>query len=215
MPILAPIIQAAVKGASTGIGLAGEKYHDHKERKAALALAKGEIPSSTLPGISPEALLNPLEPGAETANDERIWALDEASGRPPSYDESDPEHRPMPERTVSDLVHNVFASLMPHENRPKRLPYPIIIPQRRPGERTRGFAQAYPPDMEAFGMDQAAFLRFLQSFHESSQAAPWLQALFISAQAVGVYPSHITMAVSISLSFAAGYDARDSSTLPS
>jgi hypothetical protein len=60
--------------------------------------------------------------------------------------------------------------------------------------------------MEAFGMDQAAFLRFLQSFHESSQAAPWLQALFISAQAVGLYPSHITMAVSISLSFAAGYE---------
>jgi hypothetical protein len=204
MPILAPIIQAAVKGASTTIGLAGEKYHDHKERKA--ALAKGEIFLSTSPGSSPEVLLNPLEPGAETANDERIWALDEASGRPPSDDESDPQHRPLPARTVSDLVHNVFASPIPHENRPRRLPYPIIIPQRRPGERTRGFAQAYPPDMEAFGMDQATFLRFLQSFHESSQAAPWLQALFISAQAVGFYPSHITMAVSISLSFAAGYE---------
>ena len=198
--VIAPIIRAAVKGVSTGLGLAGEKYHDHKERKATLASSENSDKSAN---ASIEE--NPIEPGAETANDERIWALDETAGEPPSYDESVPDQRPVPERTVSDLVHNVFAAPMPHQDHPTRLPHPVVIPQRRPGTKGRGFARAYPPDMEAFGVDEAAFLRFLQSFEDASQAAPWLQALYISANVVGLVPGHITMAVSISLSFAAGY----------
>ncbi|KAF2682198.1 hypothetical protein K458DRAFT_370860 [Lentithecium fluviatile CBS 122367] len=204
--VIAPIIRAAVKGVSTGMGLAGEKYYDHKERKATLSEREKSPNGST--DSSVEQLVNLLQPGDESASDQRIWALDEAAGEPPSYEESGASQRPVQERTVSELVHNVLgrgnSGTLPQMEQSIRLPHPIVIPQRRPGARGRGFARAFPPDMEAFGMDEAAFLRFLQSFQDASEAAPWLKALYISANAVGLVPGHITMAVSLSLSIAAG-----------
>jgi hypothetical protein len=199
------LISTAVKGVSAGIGLVGEKYHDRKERKA--ILEEQEI-SSSRSTQADEQLVDTLQLGDETANDERIWALDEAAGAPPSYKEVDTQQRPVPERTVSALVHDIFpprnGEVHLQYQQSLRLPYPIIIPQRRPGEKSRGFARAYPPDMEAFGIDEAGFLRFLQNFQDASQAAPWLQALYVSAGVIGLVPGHITMAVSLSLSIAAG-----------
>lgn len=202
---MAFVIRTAVQGVSAGMGLVGEKYHDSKERRA--ALAEEERSSDRLTSIGGQ--VNSMEPGQETSNDERIWTLDEAASDPPSYDESEAQQPPVAERTVSQLVQNVFASPVPQQDRPTRLPYPIIIPQRRPGSKGRGFARAYPPDMDAFGFDGAAFLRFLQSFQDASEASPWLQALFVSAQVVGLVPGAITMAVSLSISITAGYASPD------
>lgn len=207
--VIAPIIRTVVKGVSTGIGLAGEKYYDHKERKA--ALAEQDKSRSTSDLETTRELINPSEPGAETANDERIWALDEAAGDPPAYELEDTQaqqHRPTAERTVSDLVRDVGTfkddNANYHSEQPIRLPYPVIIPQRRPGTKSRGFARAYAPDLEAFGIDEDAFLRFLQGFQDASKASPWLNALYVSAGVVGFVPNHITMAVSISVQVTAG-----------
>ncbi|KAL4972051.1 hypothetical protein BDW66DRAFT_155090 [Aspergillus desertorum] len=35
---------------------------------------------------------------------------------------------------------------------------PVIIPQRRPGVRVRGFVRAYAPDLEPCGIDQDTFM---------------------------------------------------------
>lgn len=207
--VVAPLIRTVVKGISTGIGAAGEKYYDHKERKASYTTQENATDSASS-SEAPLNLVNPAEPGAETADDERIWTLDEAAALPPSYDDSlSHDKRPvLSERTVSDLAQNVVGlthqpDLQQSTTLP-RLPHPIIIPQRRPGSKARGFAHAYPPDMEAFGIDQDAFLQFLTNFEEASQASPWLKTLYLSAGIVGFIPGHITMAVSISLQVAAG-----------
>ncbi|KAF2796883.1 hypothetical protein K505DRAFT_270583 [Melanomma pulvis-pyrius CBS 109.77] len=107
---------------------------------------------------------------------------------------------------VSELVHNTLPmtpSVVPSGQRP-RLPYPVVIPQRRPGTKTRGFARVYPPDLNSLGIDQDTFLRLLKNFQTASQASPWLHALFISAGVVGLVPGAITLAVSISVQVAAG-----------
>ncbi|KAF2264372.1 hypothetical protein CC78DRAFT_463803 [Lojkania enalia] len=205
---MAFVIRAVVKGVSNGIGLAGEKYHDHKKRK--VALAEQDISSTATPVEAVEAV--PVPPYSSTddaANDERIWALDEAAGDPPAYEALNSHtSRPAPDRTISELVHDTVGTTHPEEwhvyDRAVRLPYPVIIPQRRPGTKARGFARAYPPDLEAFSIDENTFLSFLGNFHEASQASPWLNAVFIAAGAVGFVPSHITLAVSISVQFAAG-----------
>ncbi|KAF2740707.1 hypothetical protein EJ04DRAFT_558693 [Polyplosphaeria fusca] len=191
---MAFVIRAVTKGLSNGLGLAGEKYHDHKDRKAALAKQDS----------------NPTEPSSQdqnTADDERIWALDEAGGDPPGYEES--QQQAMSERTVSELVQDMVTTLHVEappraEQERARLPYPVIIPQRRPGTKERGFARAYPPDLEAFDFDQDSFLRFLQNFEDASQASPWLNAVYLTAGAIGFVPGHITMAVAISVQIAAG-----------
>jgi hypothetical protein len=184
-----------LKSVATGIGLASEKYHDHKERKAALK--------------TPEAVEN-----HDVANDEQDWALDEAAGDPPQYEEVESyangqtPGRPAVERTISDLVHDAVPArseaLRVIPDRATKLPYPIIIPQRRPGNKKRGFARAYAPDLEAFGIDEETFCRFLNNFDESSKASPWLNALFVSAGIVGLVPGVTTMAVAISVQVAAG-----------
>jgi hypothetical protein len=187
---MAFVLRIVNKGISTTIGLATEKYYDHKDRKAAL-----------------EA----LPAGEEFATNEHDWALDEAAGDPPEYNELDEQNaqaRLQAERTISDLVHDSVPArsekLQAHPDKDTKLPYPIIIPQRRPGTKTRGFARAYPPDLLSFGIDQESFMRFLDNFQESSKASPWLNALYISAGAVGLVPSTITLAVSISVQVAAG-----------
>lgn len=200
--VIAPILRTITKGVSTGMGLAGEKYSDHKERKAALEVQKASGNSSRPRDASPS------QQEDEVTNDERIWALDEAAGLP-SYEQAQAQDRPAVERTVSDLVHDVAISSeidaqALSADAPK-LPYPVIIPQRRPGTKARGFARAYAPVLESRGLDEETFLRFLQNFEDASQADPRLKALYVAANVVGLIPGHITMAVSICVSFAAGY----------
>jgi hypothetical protein len=183
---MAFVLGAVAKGVSATIGIAAEKYYDRKDRKAALSE-------------------QPHEPTETVVSDEQDWALDEAAD-PPDYETSELHNRHNLERSVSELVHDTVSIAPPQAQdlQRHRLPYPIIIPQRRPGTKQRGFARAYPPDIGPSGIDQEAFMRFLDNFQSSSEASPWLNALFVSAGIVGLVPGVITMAVSISVQVAAG-----------
>ncbi|KAI1611855.1 hypothetical protein EDD36DRAFT_419726 [Exophiala viscosa] len=58
-----------------------------------------------------------------------------------------------------------------------RLPAAVIIPQRRPQSKTRGFIRAYAPDLANCGIDQQVFMHFLGGF----DAAIKKQSLFFVA----------------------------------
>ena len=85
-----------------------------------------------------------------------------------------------------------------------KLPCPVIIPQRRPRDKKRGFVRAYAPVLEDCGIDQATFLDFLKTFHAASKASPWLTVVNIAAAGAGMAPSAIAMGVSIAVQFAVG-----------
>lgn len=199
--VIAPILRTINKGISTGIGLAGEKYYDRKDRKAALAEQEQKEANANVR----ETTVN--ESDSERADDERIWALDEAAA-PPDYESSQFERRPSAGRTISELVHDVAVTrehgVDNHAAPRTRIPYPVVIPQRRPGTKARGFARAYPPDLEGLGVDQDTFMKFLQNFEDAQQASPWLKTVYIAGSIVGLVPGHITMAVSLCVSVAAG-----------
>ncbi|KAF7895508.1 uncharacterized protein EAF01_009470 [Botrytis porri] len=133
--------------------------------------------------------------------DEEAWALDEAA------DISDPA-TPSEEFTqdANELV-NVFLRNHPppayNAEKPK-LPCPVILPQRRPRDKKRGFIRAYAPILEDCGIDQAAFLDFLKTFYHASKSSPWLQVINAAAGIVGFVPGPITMGVSIATQFAVG-----------
>ena len=85
---------------------------------------------------------------------------DEVDSLPPPY--SDEELA----RVDSDLtVPEPSSSSVAKE----RLTCPVIIPQRRPGDKTRGFERAYAPVLEEYGINQDSFLHFLKSFHKASK----------------------------------------------
>lgn len=58
-----------------------------------------------------------------------------------------------------------------------KLSVPVILPQRRPKSRSRGFIRAYAPVLQSKGIDEAMFLDFLQTFDQALEASPWINAL--------------------------------------
>ncbi|KAK4943152.1 hypothetical protein LTR10_017176 [Elasticomyces elasticus] len=77
-----------------------------------------------------------------------------------------------------------------------RLSLPVILPQRRPRNNSRGFVQAYAQALKECGIDQTQFLDFLNGFHEAIKATP-LFHIANAAVAIGSFPIP-SMAVQVS-----------------
>ena len=101
--------------------------------------------------------------------DETIWDLDQAA--------EDQIRQGLSwtgtEKTsyVDSIVHS-FLVEHPAPSQPNystQLDCPVIIPQRRPGNRRRGFVRAYAPVLSGCGIDEATFLRFLKDMYRASQ----------------------------------------------
>ena len=141
--------------------------------------------------------LTPLE-----EDDESAWQLDElaASTEPPSYEDSTGSD---PDALIRDLA--TTRQTNPNTQTPTTpLPLTVIIPQRRPRNKSRGFVRAYAPLLSTVGIDQTTFLRVLKTFHSASQANPIFTAITVAANIAGVVPEPIIMAVTISVQVAAG-----------
>lgn len=128
----------------------------------------------------------------ELGADEEAWNLDEMSEALPAYDDLEQEGQRQPgelarsntdndpdaihdddsedtkEKKIERMVRDLVAMAGPPG--PKtRLPMPVIIPQRRPGAKKRGFVRAYAPVLQDTGISQEVFLRFINDFHKASQ----------------------------------------------
>ena len=72
-----------------------------------------------------------------------------------------------------------------------KLPFPVILPQRRPGTKTRGFVRAYSPVLEESGVSQDAFLGFLKDLHKAAQASPIFDVVMIATALASAYPDPV------------------------
>lgn len=126
-------------------------------------------------------------------DDEAYWELDEATDEdPPAYDYSpsvegeidhaEPEHGEA-KPDVHKLVQIFLASHPAPTHETERLPCPVVVPQRRPRTKSRGFVRAYAPLLAGCGIDQDTFLEFLKIFHKASQVnklfSVWVILVFI------------------------------------
>ena len=143
-------------------------------------------------------------------DDEEDWELDEALDRGdsnedlPTYDESEREYVAV-DTLVNDVMSKNRAAASPSSTLVRApLPCPVIIPQRRPRKKVRGFVRAYAPLLgECSGIDQATFLAFLKNFYESSKASPVFPVIQVAAAIAGFAPSVIAMAVTTVVQIAA------------
>jgi hypothetical protein len=212
----------------TGVGAAVE-YHGHrKERKAAHSnVTSPSEPSetagsSTRPDLATrsttetpggrasenldgelkddDSLSSGYDSDTPIDNDEEAWELDEVSAatEPPSYEDAMEAGE-----TQETLVNDVLSGLRDTKVHAP-LPLPVIIPQRRPRNKSRGFVRAYAPVLEDVGIPQETFLKFLKNFHKASQANPIFGAVMVAAGIAGMAPSVIAMAVCTVVQFAAG-----------
>lgn len=150
-------------GVAKGIGIAREYYEHRKEQKQ----------TDTSPAES-QPVIAPVEAGDDQYgkldvddkdDDEEAWVIDDAQDEEPK----DVKPTIQEAKNVKQLL-EAFQRLHPQPAQPIRtanLPLPVILPQRRPRHRDRGFVRAYSPILQEQGIDQSAFFDFLDGFERA------------------------------------------------
>lgn len=123
---------------------------------------------------------------ASQADLEKIWKLDEAQEKYSRSRSTSPATHGSTQdsNSLADdfLVHNLNPLTDGTSLRPLgHLRLPVVLPQRRPSDRSRGFVRAYAPDLGDCGITQEMFLMFLEKFDKSTQANPMLLTLNLAA----------------------------------
>lgn len=182
------------KGVVSAVGLATE-VHRYRQEKKVTTKQQQQDPLETSLGSKTQ---DTLSSNGDSNIDDLDGDIRHVSKEPPAYEELAPRlswsDSPSPDAKASrDLSHEV-----------KPLPDPIILSQRRPGSKARGFIRAYPSTIGKYkGIDQTTFLSFLKEFHQQSQASHIFEIIMIGAEGGKWAPSAIAMAVGMSVQVAA------------
>lgn len=210
-----PIISSLIKGVGATIGLAAEGIQAHKEKKAA---SRGVSPNpqaehsasrSASKGEEEAGLHHDSDSdsGSDSEyldSDKAAWALDDAANEVddlPPYSETQASLDQVDLKPMEDFARD-FMQLHPqsfHPPLPQRLPMPVILPQRRPKDKSRGFVRAYAPLLGPSGVDEKTFIDFLNQLDTSAKASPVFNVINLACFAVGMIPSPIAIGVTIAV----------------
>lgn len=191
-----PIVKI-FKGLATGVGFVSESIQHHKEKKRAHDQQEEQQETSERAGS-----------GTTTREyDEADWQLDEAQqelSRETSQTPSTPDSPEQIPGLADSLIRNhpPTAHLKPPSSA-ARLELPVVVTQRRPKARDRGFVKAYAPILEDVGIDLASFLDFIDKLNKAVEPSPWIQAINLASFATQHVPLAISMAVSVALKIVA------------
>lgn len=193
---------ALVQGAAAGVGFASESIQHHREKKKA---RKQQEEQSTNNGHAASQDGRAGGEGLPEECDEAAWQLDEAQDDLAEANrtsmtnaQSSPSD---PSAIADDFIRTHRSEDVPSPS--GRLDLPVVITQRRPKARTRGFIQAYAPLLENVGIDQTEFLDFIDKLNKAVQPNPWLQAINLATLAAQNVPEPVSLAVSIATKMAA------------
>ena len=141
----------------------------------------------------------------DLVEDEEDWELDEAGDAKDSAEAATSEddgEKPDVRKILQKFLTDHPLPPSPADHAP--LPCPIVIPQRRPRTKSRGFVNAYAPILQNVGISQASWMDFLKTFHKASQASPVFGAILIAGHLAGYVPSVAAMVASTVLQVGAG-----------
>lgn len=214
-----PITQRAFQGIAAGIGLVSESITAHKAKKQNQT-SEPSLENSVAreaPSEGEESPVHELAAEEHTVQDtpaaglEEQWALDEIqeellleeeTASPPKYTEM---AEPVNEVTLAThfMTSHPPPPYIGDENIPRaRLLAPVVLPQRRPKNRDRGFIRAYAPALGECGIDQETFIDFLDTAEKACRATPWLRAINLASIGTMWLPSVTGIAVSIAIQIA-------------
>ncbi|KAL1897138.1 hypothetical protein Sste5346_004343 [Sporothrix stenoceras] len=158
---------------------------------------------SVAAGEAPGSPISPVEDNSRRGSGAN--ELDEAMDRDGEAEEDGEESKDKKEekkqaRMVKELVRLAGPAPAPM----RRIPCPVIIPQRRPRTKARGFVRAYAPVLNDCGINQDVFLRFLKGWYLASKASPWIDVVYVAAGIVGFVPEAGAQIASIVVQVVAG-----------
>lgn len=184
-----------VRGIAAGIGLASESYQHHKEKKASQTQAEKDNESAAI--ITQDERASQHDAQMSQQLDEAVWELDEAQDQV-SQDRSRTATATNEGVTgLADLF--LVAHPRPLTHTMGQLALPVVITQRRPESRAKGFVRAYSPFLEDVGIDQTTFLDFLNNLNKSLAPSPLIQAINLAAFAGTNVPEPFTIMISIAV----------------
>lgn len=199
----------AIQGIAATIGLASETIHHHKQKRASQKFQRDSISRSLssddcIPTLN-EFNVSPSPDEAETQEelltqvDEVAWALDEVQD---DISTSNGQTVPLDRSPLSSpkLADSFLQSHPPAKNpvATGRLELPVVITQRRPKARTRGFTRAYAPILQNVGIDQETFLDFIDQLNKAVEPSPWISAIDLASLAGHAFPEPIHLLISAS-----------------
>lgn len=175
------LIRSGIRGLSGAVGLASESI---KSRK----------PEEPSPERSVSNDAHPEDDKTGATNDlENEWNLDDAQ------DEIAGEIKQGPADDAPEQTFLEKHGRKGHKLETEALPLPVVIPQRRPKDRSRGFIRAYAPVLQNAGIDQKTWLDFLDTLQKSSAADPWLNAINLASIGTMFMPHVIGFIVSYAI----------------
>ncbi|KAJ5651164.1 uncharacterized protein N7484_004887 [Penicillium longicatenatum] len=190
-----------IKGVAAGIGLASEGLAARKAKRTQKALDEDSNGSTTTTNITMESR-EILELDRHTTSTyDPIYELPTSDNHQNTPQNPPPNNEPVDETALVTQ----FASHYPIPVEPSlsevvhRLPAPVLLPQRRPKNRDRGFLRAYAPDLAPCGIDQEMFIEFLNTAEKGCRAHRWLQAINLAAIAGHAVPSLLAIAVGVAI----------------
>lgn len=199
----------AVQGIAATIGLASETIHYQKQKRAYQQRRRDSIPRSLsndecVPPMNELHISSSLDEVETqetllTGVDEVVWALDEVQ-----YDISTNNSKPVtPDHSPLGSPKLAESFLQTHRSAEEtilsgRLELPVVITQRRPKARTRGFIRAYAPILQNVGIDQETFLDFIDQLNKAVEPSPWITAIDLTSLAGHAFPEPIHLLISAS-----------------
>ncbi|KAE8360369.1 hypothetical protein BDV27DRAFT_167873 [Aspergillus caelatus] len=177
-------------------------FNENQQSKAAEAGYNSNVDSESK---------NPDDLDRGVNQDEAVWELDETAQhvRLSTSEVTEPaatapsQTEEAKEEQNENMVRGLVQMAGPVQT-VQRVPCPVIIPQRRPGNKDRGFVRAYAPVLADCGIGQDVFLKFLEDFFQASKASAWIEVVYIAAGIVGFFPETAAQITSIIVQTVAG-----------
>lgn len=209
----------ALQGLAAGIGLISEASTAHKMKKQQHPL----LPQEEAPTYKNMAVHRGEPPAYEAPGEDHMgstgvtileeqWALDDvqeelsSTSQPPNVQKDNKSREPVDQVDLAQSFASKYPAPPPYSlyaDAPRpQLSAPVVLPQRRPKDRERGFIRAYAPALGNCGIDQDMFLNFLDTAEKSCQAAQWLNAINLASIGTIWLPSITGMAVSVAIQIA-------------
>ncbi|KAI9643618.1 hypothetical protein NHQ30_008240 [Ciborinia camelliae] len=199
-------IRDAVSGA---IGLGTDAYASYKEKKSnqGESSRSAKTPdTSTAPSDNHIIVSDAHEYESYDEDDEGDWVRDDTQAELPPYDQEVVDEPESVKQILGDFTKQHPDSYSySRPNTKQGLPVPVIIPERRPGSKHRGFVRAYAPVLIDCGIDQDTFMDFLIGFEASIKASPYFHvvnlavAASVMAEGIAVAPSIIVHAAAFAV----------------
>jgi hypothetical protein len=158
-------VKLVAKGVTGAYGLTKEAMADREAKKSTNHQARLNVPAH---GKEEEL----SDTSSMSSDDEGVaQELDEVQQKvAPQHKDSQLEKA----QNLDQVLENFMQKHPPPKYSPVagKLEMPVILPQRRPKSKERGFVRAYAPMLQTCGIEQQDFLDFLDGFGKAIQVRP-------------------------------------------